>query len=608
MWRNGRAYVILLVLLCVGVLWFHGRVADHHLPYLQYSNEASNISQAGVVANMGPNPVSLQRPTLPVYLLAIVDWTMLQTGQLTGVYEGDNLPFPKMWDLGMAVAELAPEVVTVNRMVCALMGAGTVFLVFILTRELFGEPRTAFIAAVFASVSGVIAKGSIIVRPEIFMCFFVTLALIGAARVLKRGRCRDYLWAGLFTGLACSSKYNAGLVVLSFIAAHFLPGSRAGRPHRWMVWGLWLCVLGFLAGTPYAALDIDRFLADLGFELAHYRTGHLGRDGESEWAYLGVILAKDGWVAWLALIGVLRGMVTRSRPILLLLVFGLPYLVAISLLPVQMDRHVTPLLPVIAICAAAECAVVLNWTLRRAKVSGIWPWGVATGSVLGGVIFVVWTGLQQSIHLVDLLTGENGRDQAREWIEENIPKGAVIAVESRTPWIDRHEYEVRRIPVSYSTSALWVHNPRWYAEHGFEYLVTSSRVQGLYRQDPYRYSDQIAAYRRLNIANEVVGIFQGRGWKIAVVRVSETLRPDPPPPPPPWFLWAGSKEPQPMLPGEAWPVVVWPGPRIPPINSLVGLSRVGSFVSEWLERGKRSGQFEPFKDYEKRRIKEGQPE
>ena len=81
--RNERVYWVLLALVCVAVLWFHARGADHHLPYLQYSNEASNIRQVAVVVNRGLEPVSLQRPTLPVYILAGVDWAMMKVGQAT---------------------------------------------------------------------------------------------------------------------------------------------------------------------------------------------------------------------------------------------------------------------------------------------------------------------------------------------------------------------------------------------------------------------------------------------------------------------------------------------------------------------------------------------
>jgi hypothetical protein len=182
----------------------------------------------------------------------------------------------------------------------------------------------------------------------------------------------------------------------------------------------------------------------------------------------------------------------------------------------------------------------------------------------------------------------------------------VIAVESRSPWIDRRDYHVRRIPVSYSTSALWLHSPRWYAEHGFDYLVMSSRVQGLYRQNPVRYHEQIAAYRHLNVGTEVVEIFKGRAWRIAVLRIPDWLKPKTPAPTPPWFLWSGPKDPEPIQPGEPWPVVIWEGPKPPMTHSLVGLSRISTAVKTWMEQSRSEGLFVPLEQYEEKRKKEVQ--
>ncbi len=47
----------------------------------------------------------------------------------------------------------------------------------------------------------------------------VTLSLLGSAGVLRKGRLRDYLLAGVGLGLACASKYTAGIVLVPLVAA-----------------------------------------------------------------------------------------------------------------------------------------------------------------------------------------------------------------------------------------------------------------------------------------------------------------------------------------------------------------------------------------------------
>jgi len=578
------------------VLWSYGRVAWHHLPYLQYSNEASNISQSIKIVNWGLEPISLQRPTLPVYLLAAVDWVVHGVGTAMGWYGPEQLlPSPRFWDLGLSVADHGSDVVVVaNRLVCAVMAAGSICMIFWLGRALFFSERLALMAALFAAISGVMTRCAMIVRPEIFMCFFVALALVGAARIFSHGRRSDYLWAGLFAGLACSSKYNAGLVVVPLVIAHFVRTNKADRRHRWLLLAGIACVLGFLLGTPYAAIDHPRFISDLRFEFAHYRAGHLGRDGGDIWTYLWVIWKMERWVGLLALAGLIRGVMTRSRVVLMLAAFAVPYLIAISILPVRMARHLTPILPVIAVIAAYEAEAWLSWALRWSRGWKLWLWRTCVLALLGWVTFI---GVNQSRIMIDIHTGENGRDEARAWIDQNLPDGAVIAIESRTPWIDTDRFHVRRIPVSYSTSALWAHPPEWYASQGFDYLVLSSRVQGLYRQDLTRNSGELEAYLQLNRANEVAGIFYGRRWNIAVLKVPDSMKPKVDPGPPPWFVWAGVKDPRPVWSEGEWPVVVWSGGRAPKTNSLVGLSKMGPWIQEWIDIGRERGLLVPYAQY-----------
>ena len=47
----------------------------------------------------------------------------------------------------------------------------------------------------------------------------LTLSLLGSAGVLRKGRVRDYLLAGIGLGLACATKYTAGIVLVPLLAA-----------------------------------------------------------------------------------------------------------------------------------------------------------------------------------------------------------------------------------------------------------------------------------------------------------------------------------------------------------------------------------------------------
>src|SRR5207249_1221585 len=80
----------------------------------------------------------------------------------------------------------------------------------------------------------------------------LTLSLVGTAGVLRKGRARDCLLAGAGLGLACASKYTAGIALaplVAAIAARYLSGEAAAarRPagcscrRRCCSWASWGC-------------------------------------------------------------------------------------------------------------------------------------------------------------------------------------------------------------------------------------------------------------------------------------------------------------------------------------------------------------------------------
>ena len=83
------------------------------------------------------------------------------------------------------------------------------------------------------------------------------LSLVGVAGVYRYGRRRDYALAGAALGVACATKYTAGIVLLCLLAAAVL-GARRRRLRGLALAGV-LAVVGFVVANPYALLDCDAF-------------------------------------------------------------------------------------------------------------------------------------------------------------------------------------------------------------------------------------------------------------------------------------------------------------------------------------------------------------
>ena len=118
------------------------------------------------------------------------------------------------------------------------------------------------------------------------MSCMVLIAFLAIVKLSQSGARRDLVAAGILTGLAAATKYNA--VVLGLPATFAIlddplrraPGVRLGRV---IVFGL-LVVAAFLVVCPYAVLDYRQFIADIQFNARHLAEGH-GADLGRGWVY-----------------------------------------------------------------------------------------------------------------------------------------------------------------------------------------------------------------------------------------------------------------------------------------------------------------------------------
>ncbi|MGE5531823.1 MAG: glycosyltransferase family 39 protein, partial [Bacteroidota bacterium] len=103
-------------------------------------------------------------------------------------------------------------------LVCALL---TILVVYFTARSLFGR-RLGILAAFTTAVLPLHVLHSDYATVDVPQTLFIALALLFSVKIGKRPRTADYLYAGLFAGLAASVKYNGGLVIIAPLIAHFV--------------------------------------------------------------------------------------------------------------------------------------------------------------------------------------------------------------------------------------------------------------------------------------------------------------------------------------------------------------------------------------------------
>jgi hypothetical protein len=212
---------------------------------------------------------------------------------------------------------------------------------------------------------------------------------------------------------------GAGSLVLAALAAAGVRGARRVARAELVIVGI-AAVAGFLAGTPYAALEPRAFLSDLAYD-DQTRFEYKGLAGEpsSYGAYVG--LAADALTApvlamaaaGLLVAGARAAQRDRLAPILIAGALAPYALVASS--GHQALRFLAPALPALALLAALAVSAMPSRPMRSA-VAGLLIARAAMAAVLVIRLFFV-----------------DSRLVASRWLEANTPPGATVDLIANNP-------------------------------------------------------------------------------------------------------------------------------------------------------------------------------
>ena len=330
------------------------------LPYVYDLDEAAHfVPRAIAMSGLHLNPHYFANPPALTYLLHVV--FAARFGGHTGVTRE---------------AALHPgEVYLVARITVAALGVVAVWLLYVLGASLFGR-AVGLLAAALEAVAFLPVFYAHLALNDVPTLVPLTASLIGSVGIVKRGRARDYLLAGVALGLATATKYTAGVVVLPLLAAVLIShrASRADRSRRALpaLGGLLIAgvsaLLAFLVANPYALLDFHSFAHELAHEsaVAEEAGGKLGSPHElGVLYYLWSFTWGLGFIPALAALGGLVMAWFRDRRIgWLLTPMVLAYLVFMGTEDRYFGRWLMPLLP-LACVLAAFFALTLAFALAR---------------------------------------------------------------------------------------------------------------------------------------------------------------------------------------------------------------------------------------------------
>ena len=393
----------------------------HGLPYVYNVDEASNFVPTAVSFYFTDsyNPHYFINPPAFSYLLHVV----------LGTWFGGGWPFGAGAEVGKAYAADPTAVFVAGRLTAAVLGTAAAGFVYLTAARLY-DRRVGVFAALVMSVAFLPVFYSHLALNDVPALLPLAVSAWGSAGMLVRGRPLDWAVAGAGLGLAAATKYTAGIVVLPLVvAAAYRLSDREARAQalRGVATAAALAAAFFLLANPHALLSWDEFWADVSKqEEAASGFGKLGLSYDSGVAYyLWVLTWGFGWVPLAAALG---GAVVAFREDLRRALFLVPWPVVFVVYMGTQERYfgrwLLPALPALAILAGVAGARVLDLLQAHRRMAMA---AAAVAVALGA------QGLYYSVHVDRVLSRDDTRNLAREWMVAHVPPASKVVVEPIVP-------------------------------------------------------------------------------------------------------------------------------------------------------------------------------
>ncbi|MBM4246400.1 MAG: phospholipid carrier-dependent glycosyltransferase [Deltaproteobacteria bacterium] len=420
--NRARTAVLLLLTLVGGVLRFPS--TDFGLPDKYRPDEEYMLSRAlGFERNWNPNFTVY--PAAHMYVQhGVLRAYALVHGYKRGfreVYAKDR----------QALAYL------VARRTSAAFGTATIPATYLAAARAFGPPA-ALAAATIVTFSTIHVRESKYATTDAATTFWITIALWLVLRVIRLGRVRDSLLAGLVAGFAVANKYPAGAALVAVGLAHFEARWREGRSLWRTVRDLrpyvavYAAVVAFLCATPYFVLDWDQTVRDFAYQRGFVQNGVGNIAAGWGWSWLAFKVLPHGFGTALALLlvaGLVWALVRPGTGTLPILAFVLVAFAGMAGSRYSFYRYVMVPLPGLVLLAGRLVGDVAAGLASRM------PARRAQTLVAAALAALLVPSAIRDWKLNRILARHDTRTLAREWIERNQPGGGTIAASDHgTPY------------------------------------------------------------------------------------------------------------------------------------------------------------------------------
>ncbi|HDR90947.1 MAG TPA: hypothetical protein ENN75_01735 [candidate division Zixibacteria bacterium] len=521
----------------------------YHLPLDPHMDEMTVLGATVSIARTGL-PNFYNYPSLLMYLAVAVTTPIWLFGKVF-------LDFPSWADFWNSFIVHPTMLIVVMRVISALFGTALVGIIMLCTEKVHGRVSALFSGAICSYIF-LLVYNARAARTDTPMAALACLSVYFALLILENGEKRNYILTGIFAGLTASMKYNGGIVLLAGVLAHILRFRGEGASwkdiwkHSHARWMVRLSIITFIVTTPGMIFDTVKFLKGFGIEVMHMRAGHFGYETVGNGFIYNLTTNWPISVSFPVMIAAVAGLIfllakkDKRRESMVFLLFPAIFFLLMGGGSVLFMRYLVPLAPFAGALAGIGVASVYK-PFRK--------WRILNVALALLLAVIIWPTAQASLRYLQLSKQLPTSELVREYIIENLPKGAGIGSYSRIEGIygtrehfaEKSDYSYRGkfkdVILQYSPQSRFEYDYRQFGRYdafpppamramGIEYYIWSRGHYGRYKLAEDVYPTQTAAIEAVMDEGEVIFEISGIGmdmeWDLNLpnLRKAKRLGPD----------------------------------------------------------------------------------
>jgi len=332
--------------------------------------------------------------------------------------------YTSILDFAMEYAKDPTNFFLIARSITALLGTLTVFMVYLIARDLF-DKRTARVSALFLGLAYLHVRDSHYATTDVAQAFLIMASVFFIMKCADIKTLKNYVLAGVLAGLAFATKYAGVFLVLPMSITHFfnIAEEKKRLLDKRIIWFLTAVALAFLIGAPFTVLDFPHFKENILKQFA--KLDLMQTDvyiGRAFWRQFSFSLFFGlGWsLLFSAIAGFFIFVKKDLRKAIIFSSFPLLYYAFAGKGYEAYARYMIPIVPFLCITAA-----VFAVTLGE-RLSGYFKTRSANITISILAILILLPSGHSIVRYDELLAKRDNRLVAADWIQENIPKGSSI--------------------------------------------------------------------------------------------------------------------------------------------------------------------------------------